>query len=128
MRRARHLIPVMAAGVLASLAAWPAGAVPATQNLRIAATSDSPLERVDRRRWRDSDDSDDYRRYRGDDWKYGYYDRPYRYRYYGYPYRYRSYDYPDRYGFYGYPDRGFGFYAPGFVFRFGHGGRWRDRD
>jgi hypothetical protein len=128
MSRARHFILVMAAGALAALAAWPAGAMPATEHLKITTTSDSPVERVGERRWRDFDDSYRFRRHYDDYPRYGYYDRPYRYRYYDRPYRYGYYDYPYRYGFYGHPYRGFGIYAPGFVFRFGHGRGGFDRD
>jgi hypothetical protein len=119
----------MAAGALAGLVAWPAGAAPATANLKITTAIDSQVERVGSRRWWNDDDSYRYHRYHSND-------RPYRYRYryrcgfhdypywrgdYDRPYRYRYYDYPYRYG-------GYGFYAPGFVFRFGDGRRGDDRD
>jgi hypothetical protein len=125
MPRARHLIPVMAAGV-ASVLASPAGAVSATEILRITTADDSRIERVHWRRWRDDDrqygygylyrhgDHDDGRSY-----TYGYRYRP-RYGYYDdyYPYTYDDYR----------PRRGFGFFGPGFVFEFGHRRRWRDED
>jgi hypothetical protein len=125
MSRARHLIPVMAAGALAGLVAWPAEAAPATANLKITATSGSQIERVGSRHWREDDASYGYRRNHGDDGPYRY---RYRYRYglhdYPYwpsdddrPYRYRYYDDPYRYG-------GYGIYAP----RFGDGRRGDDRD
>jgi hypothetical protein len=131
MSRARHLVLAMAAGALAGVAAGPAGAAPATGHLRVMATTGGQLERVD------SDDSHKYRRYRDDDRNYGHYDRPYRYRdydrpyrhrYYDYPYGYRYSDHPYGYRYYDYPYRGYGFYAPGFVFRFGLGKHGFDRD
>ena len=124
MLRARHLTPMMAAGI-ASLLAWPAGAVPATELLRITTADDSRIERVDWRRWRDDDRPYGFRyRYRhGDDDRY-----PYTY---GYRYRHR-YGYYDDYNPYYYdyyrPRRGFGFFGPDFVFRFGDRRRRDDDD
>jgi hypothetical protein len=126
MPRPRHLIPVMAAGALASLVAWPAGAVPATEILRITTTNDSRFERVDWRRWRDDDPPHRYR-YR---YRYGDYDDHYPYRYgYRYRHRYGDYDghYPYTYDYYR-PRRGFGFFGPGFVFQFGDRRRRHDDD
>jgi hypothetical protein len=123
MRRARHLIPLMAAGALASLLAWPAGAVRATELLTITTAHDSRIERVDWRPWRDDDPPRRYRyrflhRNYDDHFPFGY---GYRY---GHPY---GYYYPYAYDYYR-PHRGFGFYGPGFVFEFGHRRRWHDDD
>jgi hypothetical protein len=120
MPRARHLIPMMAAGALASLLAGPAGAVGAKELPKITTTNDSRIERVDWRPWRDDDAP---RRYRH--WDYGdHYPYKYGYRYpysFGYPYDY----YPYVYDYYR-PRRGFGIFGPGFVFEFGHRRHWGD--
>jgi hypothetical protein len=124
MPRARHLIPMMAAGVVSVLAS-PAGAVPATEILKITTADDSRIERVHWRRWRDDDRRFDRYLYRHGD-----YDDSYPYRYgYRYGHRFGFYDdyYPYAYDYYR-PRRGFGFFGPGFVFEFGHRRRWRDDD
>jgi hypothetical protein len=122
MPRARHLIPLVAAGAFGSFLAWPAGAVRATELPTITTTNDGWTERVD---WRD-DDSWRRHRYR---YRYRYDDdhHPYRYGYRYHPFGYYGGFYPYAYDYYR-PRRGFGFYGPGFVFEFGRGRRWRNDD